>query len=73
MNFNIKKVKNFVTVPKENLEEVRSAMCKSDAGLIGNYTYCTTSTNSVGTFLPNSDANPYIGEKINWNMLMKKN
>ena len=63
MNFNIKKVKIFVTVPKENLEEVRTAMCNAGAGVIGNYTFCSTSIKSVGTFLPNDDANPYIGEQ----------
>ena len=63
MNFNIKKVKIFVTVPKENLEEVRTAMCNAGAGVIGNYTFCSTSIKSVGTFIPNDDANPYIGEQ----------
>lgn len=62
MNFNIKKVKIFVTVPKENLEEVRTAMCSAGAGVIGNYTFCTTSVKSIGTFMPNDAANPYIGE-----------
>ena len=61
MNFNIKKVKIFVTVPQENLERVRKAMCEAGAGVIGNYTYCTTTVKSVGTFMPNDDANPYIG------------
>lgn len=61
MNFNIKKVKIFVTVPEENLEVVRDAMCNSGAGIIGNYTYCSTTVKSVGTFMPNEDANPYIG------------
>ena len=63
MNFNIKKVKIFVTVPKDNLEEVRTAMCNAGAGVIGNYTFCSTSTKSVGTFIPNDIANPYIGEQ----------
>ena len=63
MNFNIKKVKIFVTVPKENLEDVRKAMCDAGAGIIGNYTYCTTSIKSVGTFIPNDNANPYIGQQ----------
>ena len=61
MNFNVKKVKIFVTVPKENLEEVRIAMCNAGAGVIGNYSFCSTSTKSVGTFIPNDNANPYIG------------
>ena len=61
MNFNIKKVKIFVTVPEENLEVVRDAMCNSGAGIIGNYTYCSTTVKSVGTFMPKEDANPNIG------------
>ena len=62
MNFNIKKVKIFVTVPKENLDEVRKVMCNAGAGVIGNYSFCSTTTKSIGTFLPNNQANPYIGE-----------
>ena len=63
MNFDIKKVKIFVTVPKENLEDVRAAMCNAGAGVIGNYTFCSTSIKSVGTFIPNDVANQYIGEQ----------
>ena len=63
MNFDIKKVKIFVTVPKENLEEIRSAMCDAGAGVIGNYTCCSTSIKVVGTFMPSDNANPYIGEQ----------
>ena len=62
MNFNIKKVKIFVTVPEEKIDEVRSAMCNAGAGVIGNYTFCSTTTKSVGTFIPNDNANPYIGK-----------
>lgn len=63
MDFNINKVKIFVTLPKENLEDIRKVMCDAGAGIIGNYTYCTTSTKTVGTFKPNESANPYIGEQ----------
>lgn len=62
MNFNIKKVKIIVTVPKDNIEEVRNAMCNVGAGVIGNYSFCSTVTKSIGTFIPNDNANPYIGE-----------
>lgn len=62
MNINIKKVKIMVTVPKENIEDVRAAVCNAGAGIIGNYTFCSTSTKSVGTFMPTDDANPYIGK-----------
>ena len=63
MKLDINKVKIFVTIPVENVEEVRNAICEAGAGIIGNYTFCTTSVMSIGTFIPNSDANPYIGEK----------
>ena len=63
MNFNITKVKIIVTVPIENLENLRNAMCEENAGIIGNYSYCSTSTKCIGTFKPNDKANPYIGEK----------
>lgn len=63
MNINIKKVKIVVTVPSESIKEVRKAMCDAGAGIIGNYTYCSTSTKSIGTFLPSENANPYIGKK----------
>ena len=62
MNININKVKIFVTIPPENVDEVRKAVCDAGAGIIGNYTYCTSSTKSIGTFIPNDNANPYIGE-----------
>ena len=64
MNCNINRVKIFVTTPKENLIEIRNAVCKAGAGIIGEYSYCTFNSNGVGTFMPNSKANPYIG-KIN--------
>lgn len=63
MNIDIKKVKLVVTVPVENLEEVRNAICNEGAGIIGNYTYCTMTTKCIGTFKPTDEANPYIGEK----------
>lgn len=63
MNIEVKKVKIFVTVPQENVEDVRKAMCDAGAGVIGNYSYCTTATKSIGTFIPNNEANPYLGEK----------
>lgn len=62
MNINLKKVKIFVTIPLENVEEVRKAVCEAGAGVIGNYDYCTSSVKSIGTFKPNNNANPYIGE-----------
>ncbi len=63
MNFNITRVKIFVTVPLENVTEVRKAMCEAGAGVIGEYSYCSTSTKSIGTFIPSENANPHIGKK----------
>ena len=62
MNIKINRVKIIVMVPKENVEEVRKVVCDAGAGIIGNYTYCTTTTKSIGTFIPNENANPHIGE-----------
>lgn len=63
MNVDIKSVKIFVTIPIEAVDDVRKAICEAGAGIIGEYSYCTTSTKVVGTFIPNENANPYIGEK----------
>lgn len=63
MKIDVKRVKIFVTIPVENVESVRSAMCEAGAGIIGNYSYCTTSMRSIGTFKPNDLANPHIGER----------
>lgn len=65
MNIKINRVKIFVTIPLESVEEIRNSVCEAGAGIIGDYTYCTSSTKSVGTFKPNDNANPYIGEKNN--------
>ena len=62
MNVEVNKVKIFVTVPTENTDDVRNAVCNAGAGIIGEYSYCTTCVKSVGTFIPNDKANPYIGE-----------
>ena len=63
MNINIKRIKIVVTTPKENAEEIRKILGAAGAGVIGNYSYCSMATDCVGTFMPQDDANPYIGEK----------
>lgn len=73
MNININKVKIIVTIPLDNIKEVRNAICEAGAGIIGNYTHCSMTTKCIGTFKPNNNAKPYIGKKTNWNLLMKKN
>lgn len=65
MNIDINRVKLIVTIPVENVNEVRNSICEADAGVIGNYTNCYMSTKCIGTFKPNDDANPYIGKNNN--------
>jgi hypothetical protein len=62
MKVDVKKVKIFVFVPTNNVNDVREVACGAGAGVIGNYSFCTSSTNVVGTFIPNDSANPYIGK-----------
>ena len=64
----VNKVKVLVTVPTEYTQEVRDAVCKAGAGIIGEYSYCTTCVKSLGTFMLNGNAKPYIGEnnKLNF-------
>lgn len=63
MNIDIEKVKITVTIPSENLQELRNAICQVGAGTIGNYTDCSIATKCIGTFKPMDSATPYIGEK----------
>lgn len=41
MNIDVKKVKLVVTIPIENVDEVRNVICEADSGTIGNYTHCS--------------------------------
>lgn len=61
MKIDIQKVKIHVFVPEEKVSELRDAVCNAGAGIMGNYTYCTSSTKVYGTFKPNGEASPYIG------------
>ena len=61
MKFDIKKVKIVVFIPEEKVSELRDAVCDAGAGIIGNYSYCTSNTKVSGTYIPNEKANPYEG------------
>lgn len=61
MKIDIKRVKISVAVPSPYTEKIRREVCDSGAGVIGNYTYCSSMYKTVGTFMPNEDANPFIG------------
>lgn len=62
ISINIQKVKIAVTVPRNSTQKLRDAICNAGAGIIGNYTYCSSSTKCLGTFIPNNNANPHIGK-----------
>lgn len=61
MKFDIQKVKIIVFVPEEKVSELRDAVCNAGAGVLRNYSYCTSSTKVSGTYIPNENATPYIG------------
>lgn len=58
----VSRVKVWVYCPVENLEEVRLAIGEAGGGVIGNYRYCSFVVKGTGHFLPDSGANPAIGE-----------
>lgn len=62
MNIEVNKVLISVSVPTENAEELRKAIFEAGAGVVGNYTHCTSNSITKGTFMPEDGANPYIGE-----------
>ncbi len=54
--------KLIVFVPEESLDKVRNAICDAGAGEINNYSRCTFYHKGTGTFMPNINADPYIGK-----------
>ncbi|MGA9590590.1 MAG: Nif3-like dinuclear metal center hexameric protein, partial [Salegentibacter sp.] len=57
----IKKLTTFV--PTANSEELRNALFEAGAGSIGNYDNCSFNLEGHGSFKPNEEANPTIGQK----------
>ena len=51
-----------VYTPIEYLHQIRTAMIEAGAGIIGEYTGCSFEQTGVGTFKPNSAAQPFIGK-----------
>ena len=51
-----------VFVPEENSKDIINTMARHGAGLLGNYSECSFSSEGKGTFRPNKNSNPYIGE-----------
>lgn len=55
-------VKIVVYVPKSHTDIVRQAMGDAGAGKIGLYSHCSSSTDSIGRYIPTDGANPSIGQ-----------
>ncbi len=55
----IKKLTTYV--PNDHAEALRQALFQAGAGQIGNYENCSFNIGGIGTYLPNENANPYIG------------
>lgn len=56
------RVKITVFVPVKSAHAVRTALGSAGAGSIGEYSFCSFTTNGIGRFTPSKDANPHIGE-----------
>lgn len=55
-------IKKLVTyVPLENSDAVKTALFKAGAGAIGNYSDCSFSTEGIGSYKANENANPVKG------------
>lgn len=50
-------------VPTAQAAGLRQALFKAGAGHIGNYKNCSYNVEGIGTYLPNEQANPSIGER----------
>ncbi len=55
-------VKIVTTAPKTHADAVRQALSDAGAGILGNYTNCSISSDIIGRFKPVVGANPFIGE-----------
>lgn len=58
----MKNVKIIVFVPITHTKKVLDAIGKSEEGIIGNYSFCSFSSQGIGRFKPNDRANPFIGK-----------
>ena len=58
-----KRVKIVVYAPLTHADEIRAVLAEAGVGHIGNYSNCSFSSEGVGRFKGEEDANPYIGEK----------
>ena len=55
--------KLYTYVPPIHTQQVLQALFNAGAGQIGNYSECSYATNGIGTFFPNDETQPTLGEK----------
>lgn len=60
MNFS--RVKISTTVTPENADELRDALGRAGAGVVGEYSFCSFSVLGKGRFKASVNANPHVGE-----------
>ena len=60
-------VKIVTFVPRDRVDDVHRAMTEAGAGSIGRYEGCSFRAEGIGTFLPNSNADPVAGVKLQMN------
>lgn len=51
-------------IPREKTQEVLSSLYQAGAGQVGNYNNCSFTSEGTGSFMPNDQANPNIGERL---------
>ncbi len=50
------------TVNKSDLDPLLKAMGEAGAGVLGEYTFCSFSSEGFGRFLPGDSAQPHVGD-----------
>lgn len=56
-----KRVKITTYVPPSHADLLRKALGEAGAGTIGEYSFCSFTTEGIGRFLPSINATPHIG------------
>ncbi len=59
MNFT--HVKITTTIPPQNADELRGALGRAGAGVIGEYSFCSFSVQGKGRFKASENASPHLG------------
>lgn len=59
---NFSQVKLEIFVPQGYVDQIREALAKAGAGVIGNYDHCLAITQITGSFRPLEGANPFDGQ-----------